>query len=373
MTKGISGDRRNLFDVNKNNNYLWPSTLCMPKRPPKIVYLDLNHWIALARTMSGRDNGEKDRKLLRFCLDSVEQKVAVYPISLNILVEILKIRDYKRRRNLRKVIEQLSQFIVVANRAAVAEHEIETMLDQTVGPNPNPIESMDFLNWGVLRAMGRDDGIRIISGQGEDVTAEYRRTFAEGPEEFDRIISEARWELNRQVLDGPAPDEETRLREQGYNPEAVLEDYENEARAEKEQAHRLDSEQQWRRGRLRDLVSVRELAFQIDSIHKKACHARSIDSFETLCSTIDDARTAFDSMPSFDTSVTLKTAIHRNGGHRWRNNDIHDIHALTVALPYCDVVVTDKAMATITIQSKLDQRLNTVVDSNLYELPHILE
>ena len=48
-----------------------------------------------------------------------------------------------------------------------------------------------------------------------------------------------------------------------------------------------------------------------------------------------DARRAFDSMPSFYASVTLKTSLHKNAIHRWTHNDVHDIHALALTLPYC--------------------------------------
>ena len=355
-----------------NGNYLWPLSLRMPMRPPKIVYLDLNHWITLAQVVSGRRDGKEDKELLRFCLDSVEGKSAVYPISLSIYTEIHKQKDHQRRRNLRRVIEGLSQYLAVTNRAIVATHEIEALLNQKVGPNPTPINTMDYLDWGVYRAMGMDGDIKVKSESGEDVTVAVRQSFADGPEAFDRIISEARLKLNRQVLDGPLPEEEFDLRRQGYNPEAILEHYEREASAEAEWARLLDNNSRWRRGRLRDLVSAREVAFQINSILKRGCDERGIDSLESLFPSVDDARNAFDSMPSFDASVTLKTSIHKNGKHHWSNNDVHDVHALATTLPYCDIVVTDRAMASQAVQSKLTERLNTVVLSHLSELPQYL-
>ena len=77
-------------------------------------------------------------------------------------------------------------------------------------------------------------------------------------------------------------------------------------------------------------------------------------------------------MPSFDVAVTLKTACHRNSAHRWKYNDIYDIQALAPALPYCDVVVTDKAMETQIRQSGLTKRLNTTVSAQLSDLNDVL-
>jgi hypothetical protein len=66
-------------------------------------------------------------------------------------------------------------------------------------------------------------------------------------------------------------------------------------------------------------------------------------------------------MPSFDVAVTLKTEYHRDPGHRWTPNDIHDVDALGSTLPYCDIVVTDKAVASHAVRTGLADRLRTVV------------
>src|SRR5688572_22393889 len=41
--------------------------------------------------------------------------------------------------------------------------------------------------------------------------------------------------------------------------------------------------------------------------------------------------------------MALKTAWHRNRDIPWSANDIYDIDAMALAVPYCDVVVTEKA------------------------------
>lgn len=73
-------------------------------------------------------------------------------------------------------------------------------------------------------------------------------------------------------------------------------------------------------------------------------------------------------MPSFDVAVTLKTPYHRNPDHRWTTNDVHDIDAMGSALPYCDIVVTDKAMASHIQRTGLSERLQTVALARLPEL-----
>lgn len=83
-------------------------------------------------------------------------------------------------------------------------------------------------------------------------------------------------------------------------------------------------------------------------------------------------RRAMDSMPNFDVAVSIKTAYHRNPEHSWTANDIHDIDALGSAVPYCDIVVTDKAIASTVNQSGAADRLGCTVVPKLTDLPALL-
>ena len=84
----------------------------------------------------------------------------------------------------------------------------------------------------------------------------------------------------------------------------------------------------------------------------------------------DDLRSIYSSMPSLDVAVTLKTSLHRNPNHRWTNNDIYDMRALALTIPYCDVVVTDRSMWSHVTRHKLPGRYETVVLSQVAELPN---
>ena len=344
---------------NGSASYSWPATLWVP-HGPRLVYLDLNHWIALARALCGHPEGHRDRYILERLLYVAEQRHAVFPVSLPIYVEVLKIGEHRRRSDLRKIIERLGGFAVVTNRHVITTHEIEALLDELVGPNPDPINPMNYLDWGVFRAMGMRGGFKVVTREGEDMTSSVRQRFADGPDEFDRILNEGMVDLNREVLDGPSHKDEPDLQAKGYRRDRILESYVQEAAAEQAWARLLDQEPRWRRGRLRDAVSAREVAFHIREIVQVAANARGLYAFGDIFRGVEDPRRAFDAMPSFDVTVTLKTAIHKNAQHRWTNNHIHDIHALASTLPYCDVVVTDREMAALVRRSEMDPENWTV-------------
>jgi S-adenosylhomocysteine hydrolase len=60
---------------------------------------------------------------------------------------------------------------------------------------------------------------------------------------------------------------------------------------------------------------------------------------------------------------------HRNRDKWWACNDIFDIDALSLAVPYCDIVVTDSHRRHVLRTAHLDERMDTAVLAKLTELP----
>jgi hypothetical protein len=347
--------------------YVWPQTLRPPSRPPKVVYLDLNHWIALSKAMAGHRDGKAYIEILSCVLRAVEEKAAVFPLSDSIYFEVSKIGRHRQRRDLREVVERVSRYMVVTSRSVVSSHEIEALLDQLVGPSPHPINMMDYLDWGVARAFGMVGGFKVRSSSGEDMTAEVRSQHPDGPEAFDQLFQQAEIQLNRQVIEAPTAEEEPDLRVLGWNPRAAFEVAEHRVAQELELVQRFNNDPRWRRGRIRDVVAAREILIEINEALHRGLSERGA-TFEAVFPRVPETRQAMDSMPSFDVAVTLKTAYHRDPMHRWTPNDITDIDALGSTLPYCDLVVTDTAVASHANRTGLAERLNTIVLSRLPDL-----
>ena len=341
----------------------------MPSRPPKLVYLDLNQWIELSKVHSGHSGGIEHSTVLEASLAAVETDRAVFPITETFYAEISKIRNHRQRRNLREVIERVSRYAVVLPLSVVAMHEIEASLDQLVGPSPRPITLNNYLDWGVNRAFGTSGNIIIRNASGQDVTESIRQRYPGGPESFDLLVAQAQLELNRRVIDGPVPDEEVSLRRLGWNPESTVRVYERRASDEREQVRRFNDFPGWRCGRMRDALFARELIVEIGDILTEGLVVHGINESDQFWSgRAEDIRAVFNSMPSFDVSVTLKESLHRDPMHRWTNNDIHDIKGLAVTIPYCDIVVTDREMRSHAIRKRLPERHNTVVLADLSDL-----
>ena len=134
----------------------------------------------------------------------------------------------------------------------------------------------------------------------------------------------------------------------------------------------LNNEPKWRNARLRDVVSSREFLLNYNSMLWRQLNSRGV-TLDGAFPTGDIRREAFDSMPSHDVAVSLTTSYHRNPQHRWTRNDLYDIDAMSQTVPYCDVVVTDKAACSHINRSGLAERLGTKVIARLGDLPTLLE
>ncbi len=96
--------------------FIWPKTLRLPPRPPKLVYLDLLHWVSLAKANTGHRDRRRYADVLGACVTAVESRDAVFPISDATYMEVSKIGQHRQRRDLRDVIELVSQYRVITSR-----------------------------------------------------------------------------------------------------------------------------------------------------------------------------------------------------------------------------------------------------------------
>jgi hypothetical protein len=344
--------------------YAWPPSLLESKGQKPLIYLDMNQWIYLAQAATGHANGKRYQK----ALDALRHAAGrvVIPLASVHYMEIEGNRRASRRSDLTSLMEELSGFACVLPRSSIVQVELDSAFARLFGM-PYRFAHAPLLGSGVLQAFGRRGGLRVHSEDEGDVTARVRQEWPGGPAVFDAWSRDADLRLTRAVLRGPKGDEEVaEMRARGWDPTVAGQIAEDRAQSERELVQRLITEPEYR-GRLRDLVSARYLALELVDVLKEAVEARSLELAE-LIDDIDEARRLTDSMPSGDAWISLLTAAHRNPRSHWRPNDIFDFDALSVAIPYCDVVVTDRHACSLANAARLPSRLGTKVIATLDEL-----
>jgi hypothetical protein len=333
------------------------------------VYLDLNHWIYLAQANSGLSSGARFLPSLGACRNASKSGAARFVLSGSHYLEMIKIRDPAQRRAIADVMEELTDFAVLVSRVVIMELELEATLNRFVISIPS-LPPVNLLGRGARHAFGIKSGLRIMGPDG-DATETVRHQM--GCDKFDAFVADANLQLERSVLRGPTDDEVQKLQQYGWNPAGATAIATKRADEEQAQSGRLDEEGgRWRRGRLRDLVAARELLIELQNMLPRALAARAL-TLDGIGPTPEAAMAFVRSMPSTEVSIEIKTAWHRNAHKRWTPNDIHDIDALSLAVPYCDIVVTEKGCHHLLNAARLGQRMHTTILRRLDDLPAAIE
>jgi hypothetical protein len=352
-----------------NVEYAWPPTLVRPAGV-RLVYLDLNHWIALAKAARGHTDGQRHVEALGALRAASSRGDVVLPLSASHYMEMSGIRNERHRVDVAAVMEELSGFATLLDRTIVMRLEIEAALDR-IRPRPQPYAQVRLVGHGVGHAFGMVGGLRFRNRDGDDVTDDVRSEWKDGSEAFDKLMTDAECRLDRSSLRGPSQEEEPELRAVGWDPTVARRMAQRRAAGERELAGRLEAEPRWRRGRLRDVVSARYVAFEVLDIFNEALAARGL-SADTFGTDTESFRRFVDSMPSADVHVTLLTESHRSTSTLWTTNDIFDLDALSTAVPYCDIVVTERRATHMLHRAGVPVRLSTRVVATLPELQELL-
>ena len=327
----------------------------------KIIYLDLNHWIELSKARKGHSNGLKHKAVFDVLANRVLRNEVLLPLTDTLYIELSGIGSYQQRVDLRETMDVLCRNRSIAGRPTIARVEVEAMLDAFVGPRNESLDSepVDYVGRGVGHAFGFNVEGKIESMLPGDTDM------------AERIRASTKEWLERKMIDGPDANEEHGMRASGWDPQKAIQVAERRADEELDLVRMLDEQRGARKGRLRDIVSARELAWSIPHYLSDGLAARGV-KMEDAVGEKEHVRELVDAMPSFDVSVSLKTEYHRNGQHRWTRNDIFDINALSTTIPYCSVVLADKAACATAKRCGLPDRYETHVGSTLSELEDLL-
>lgn len=158
---------------------------------------------------------------------------------------------------------------------------------------------------------------------------------------------------------GPSDADVEAMRSEGYQPEKAQQTVRDNLAFDKDLAeHKLDDP--WRHGRLRDVILTRHLFFELNEMLHRQMRRRG-RQLDELGETMDERRAFVLRMPSQRVVIELRTSYHRDAGHRWTTNDLHDIGAMSLALPYCNVVLADAATRSHALRTGLDRLFEVVL------------
>lgn len=334
--------REDLMDTYEiRRDVIWPSGLSLPARPPQLVYLDTMGYINLAKVAVGTAPPGYGL-LLEACRRVRDEGRALFVLSSTHVIEVFNIIIAAQRRSLVAVMEEVSGFNYLLGRPQIQRLEVESALAEMAALAPPVREPIGLVGPSLFWAFGMRGGLVIHGAPDPDAAAEQLRQRLGSDPDGAAMASVNRW-TERELLTGPEDHNDPELRSLGYTLDGWRRILEQRAQLERDLVPMLDADPQMRRRRLRDVINAREMFHELNRAITSATAAANTMIGDVVEGDRTKARDFNDTMPSTRVAVSLKERYHRNPQHKWTPNDIHDIDALAIAVPYCDAVFTDKA------------------------------
>ena len=328
---------------------IWGRVL-RPRAP--LVYLDLNHYIYLARADQQFASSSGAKRALPGYVDLAAAARAakatgraLFPLSGVHMMELSKVKDPRQRADVAAVMEDLSDFTYLLDRVTLSRLEIDAGLDH--------IHS---------EMLGVDHYTPLVAPS-------FAHAFGRTPP-----LGHANWttDMNRQMeramLRGPSDDQVDDLLARGWDPDAFARSQQSRLDFELDLSARLAKNPHWRQGRLRDVISGREVFHEWNDIFARHLLDRHRLGLRDDRPSVDQMASFWAAMPQVQVAISLKTRYHRNPARRWKRNDISDIDAMSIAYPYCDAVFTDKEARSALVDDRALRRIETFMPKRPDEL-----
>ncbi len=299
----------------------------------RIIYLDQNKWIQVARAVHGKKEGADVVSLVAALGRAVADARILLPLSEIHYLEIAKIRDANRRRRLGRTMWRLSKGFTLASQSTIVEYELAVAL----------AARYPEIETGRLELIGR--GIAHAFGEKLPVTF---------PSPFEELLEVALLTGEGPTGEQAPPFRQTKYQENFVNHLSNLSTLRQDLPASK----------------LEDALHAIEL---IDILEPLNAVISRLDLPPTLLEQLDrDGLTDLvESMPTRRVDVHLHRQLLKNPQLRPKRTDLEDWSGLGKAVQYCDHVVCEKHFASLVRRDGFCPRAE--IHSSLQELGPFLE
>jgi hypothetical protein len=314
------------------------------------VYLDQNKWIDLARAETGHPLGAPFVDALAVFKRAVDEGRACFPLSSAHYFETGKQSNLQRRIALARTMVRLAGQLRIAPPHDIVPWEVRCALIKVLDL-PRPLPEKQIFGSGVAHAFAAPQ-LRFTSSptwRGITLPAEVQ--------EMLRPIVEAECEA-RVLADYVPSDGRACVRLHLEDHSALTGNrFADGQRAVARWISELG------RNRLGDVMLATAFADISDPLALAATELGI--TAEQLA---DNARDIIDQIPSRWVEMKLRSQRQANPQKLWEGNDLNDVISLSIAVPYCDVVVTEKSWASLITAAKVGKPFGTLVTRHLNDL-----
>lgn len=312
----------------------------------KTVYLDQNKWIDLARRRKRHGDGEPTFQYFKSRIDTKNWR---FPISAIHLIETLKRTDKKSRANVLKVMIDLSNGYSILSFRDVEKAEVINAFARHHDPTKiikfSPVKTYPFYALGAIPTLS--GGEHLPTHIQNELSALLALCMTE-PEIFYSILS---------LIESP----DMQQADQELDDEFV-------SSMQKDRKNVLQKPKEFRY----KIYLARNIVEILRKYYTSLCGMFSLtkETFvpEDMLSEPEKTLEFLESMPSIDVRVKLHFDLLVDKSYQFHPHDAFDILFLATAVPYTDVVVTERTWQHRIQKTHLDTKYNTVIVSRLEDI-----
>lgn len=314
-----------------------------------IAYLDQNHWIYLAKDYWGKPHKPAHRGLAERLLASAMSDRVRLPLSVIHFIEHLRAESGPRRRRLAEVFDLFNCCWHMASWSNVLPTEVHHAIAETFSVEPL-IPKPELFGKGFLFGLGPKERAVLLEGRTEEQLNRLESIVTLPGAVLDLLTFPN--ELRRGRLNA-------RITESGSANAAAAEVMRSQRKSYPTTVHRKAQYAEYTHHHL-ELIAV---AMQELGLPKGDFFTLSL---QQLC-------TFWSRVPSLDVDCELTIYRDRQWSRSVDANDVRDIGHLALAVPYCDVVVTERFWARALSETGLAEKYRTAICTDLTELMKTIE
>jgi hypothetical protein len=317
------------------------------------VYLDQAHWISLLKAETGHPEGLPYEQILGE-LREKRVELAVFPLSSAHYIELNKISNEVKRSALGALMMDISYGVAILPYSKLLPMEIDRALQSWFG-RPKDVREAPLFGFGGSFAFGIAPPAPYEPAAGvtlpDDVLA--------GVQLQHRLLVE------RAMWTWPSlPGQKDAIADHFSHASSFVQAVESEREALRDAQERGDELSTRERLAITVLTETPDIR---DGMARAGVAAIEIAALGS------EILEFVEGMPSMLMTLEMRLFVQSQPQRIWSPNDLVDLAALSIAIPYCDIVVTEKQWAHLAKTRHLDTRFGTHVISDLKQLPKLID
>jgi hypothetical protein len=329
----------------------------------RVVYLDTNHWYALGRAMAGHPDQPEHVDILGMLADQLGQGQLIFPLSAVHYMELAENPRDHQRQEAADVMALLSRFISITSAGKIIDEELAQSLNRRLGRPAFPIKVKKFGYGTTFALTGQERPLGRVTGGTEqdrlDLEAKLGKSIAEWEVELDVLTEYMLLRLPDTDIWNQIPD---------YDPYAARRLADEELKSFNVLVDTVQTNPDII-SRPLDAIYARQFLFEFRDNYTRAVMSAGFTGQRTPFNSKEELSEFLESMPSRRVATMLQYHYLKDTNKHWKINDLRDNVALSKAIPYCDIVVTDSEVWDVAVnRAHLDTEFNTPIFRRLTDL-----